>query len=213
MPIRYLAIEGVPGVGKTRLARLLGDRFNARLILEVPEENPFLPLYYEDPARYAFQAQVFYLLSRFRQQQEVHQLDLFQSMAVSNYLFLRDRVYASLTLNDDELALYEHLVDAVSETVPRPDLVIYLQNSAENVMRAIRRRDRGYERVMTEEYLARLIDAYNQFFFHYTQTPLLVVQSANLDFVHRPDDLEALMDQLDSPPAGTRHYSPMQVGL
>ena len=212
MAIRYLSIEGVPGVGKTRLASILGERFNARLLLEVPEENPFLPLYYEDPDRYAFQTQVFYLLSRYRQQQEVHQLDLFQSMAVANYLFHRDRIYASLTLSDDELALYEHLVDAVSENVPRPDLVIYLQNSVENVMRAIRRRDRGYERVMTTEYVSRLIDAYNRFFFHYTQTPLLVVQAANLDFVHRPNDLEALLGQLDSPPAGTRHYSPMSVG-
>ena len=168
MAVRYIAIEGVTGVGKTGLARLLGARLNARLELEDAEENPFLPLFYEDPERYGFQTQVFFLLSRYRQQQAFHQMDLFQSVVVSNLLFARDRIYAHVALNDDELALYERLTETLQEKAPRPDLVIYLQNSAENLMRCIRERGRGYEQVIPEAYLERLVEAYTHFFFHYS---------------------------------------------
>jgi len=209
--VRYIAIEGVTGVGKTRLARLLGSRLNARLALEEPEENPFLPLFYEAPDRYGFQAQVFFMLSRFRQQQDLHQMDLFQETVVSNFIFERDRIYANVALNDAEFALYERLAETLTEKIPRPDLVIYLQNTVDNLMRGIIRRGRGYERVINEDYIARLSEAYNHFFFHYSTTPLLVVNVSEVDFENRPDDLEDLLAQIKSPPAGTRYYRPVHV--
>ena len=212
MAVRYIAIEGVTGAGKTNLARLLGERLNARLSVEDAEENPFLPLFYEDPERYGFQAQVFFMLSRYRQQQELHQMDLFQSMVVTNCLFARDRIYAHVILNDTELSLYERLTEALQEEIPRPDLVIYLQSSVENLMRSIHRRGRGYERVITEEYLTRLSEAYTHYFFHYTESPLLVVNVSQIDFVSRPQDLKGLLQQIASPPAGTRYYRPLHAG-
>ena len=211
MSVRYLAIEGVTGVGKSRFARLLADRLRARLALEDVEENPFLPLFYEDPQRYGFQTQVFFMLSRYRQQQELHQMDLFQSMVVSNFIFERDRIYANVALNDAEFALYERLAETLSERVPKPDLVIYLQNSVDQLMATLRQRDRGYERVITEDYLGRLTEAYNHFFFHYSETPLLVVNVSEIDFSSRPDDLNDLIQQIQSPPAGTRYYKPVHV--
>ena len=207
--VRYIAIEGVTSVGKTALARLLAGRLNARLALEDPEENPFLPLFYEDPERYGFQTQVFFMLSRYRMQQELHQMDLFHELVIGNFVFQRNRIYANTALNDAEFALYERLTDTLGQNVPKPDLVIYLQNKAENLLRNIKKRDRGYERVISETYLSRLVDAYNHFFFHYVETPLLVINVSDMDFVHHPDDLEDLINQIQAPPAGTRYYRPM----
>ena len=212
MAVRFIAIEGVTGVGKTNLARLLGNRLNARLALEEVEENPFLPLFYEDPERYGFQTQLFFLLQRYRQQQEFHQMDLFQAALISNFLFARDRIYARVALNEAEYTLYERLSETLEEKVPRPDLVIYLQDSVDHLMGRIRKRGRGYERVITEDYLTRLSEAYNQFFFHYSETPLLVVNVSEVDFMHRLDDLDDLMQQIKSPPAGTRYYKPIHAG-
>jgi len=208
--VRYIAIEGVTGVGKTQLAHLLAERLNARMALEDVAENPFLPLFYEDPQRYGFQTQVFFMLSRYRLQQELHQRDLFQTV-VSNYIFERDRIYANISLNDAEFALYERLADTLGDKIPRPDLVVYLQDSVSNLMRRIRSRDRGYERVITEEYVVRLCEAYNHFFFHYSDTPLLVVNVSGIDFANQLDDLDDLVQQILSPPAGTRYYRPVHV--
>lgn len=212
MAVRFIAIEGVTGVGKTDLARLLGSRLNARLALEEVEENPFLPLFYEDPERYGFQTQVFFMLSRYRQQQEFHQMDLFQEMAVSNFLFAKDRIYARVALHEAEYGLYERLSETLEEKVPKPDLVIYLQDSVNHLMPRIHKRGRGYERVITEDYLGRLLESYNHFFFHYSETPLLVVNVSEVDFMNRIDDLNDLLQQVKSPPAGTRYYKPMHVG-
>ena len=199
-------------MGKTDLARLLGEHLNARLVLEDVGQNPFLPLFYEEPERYGFQAQVFFMLSRYRQQQELHQMDLFQSVVVSNYLFARDRIYAHVTLNDEELALYERLAETLQENVSKPDLVIYLQDSIDNLMQHIRQRGRDYEQIVVRDYLTRLVEAYTHFFFHYTETPLLVINVAQVDFVARPADLKDLLQQVASPPAGTRYYRPIHVG-
>ena len=209
---KYIAIEGVTGVGKTELARLIGEHLDARQVLEEPEENPFLPLFYEEPSHYSFQTQVFFLLSRYRQQQELHQMDLFHSVVVSNYLFARDRIYAHAVLNDDELALYEHLADTLQEQIPRPDLVILLQNSVNHLMQRIRDRGRGYEQVIDEQYLSRLSEAYTHFFFHYSETPLLIVNVSEVDFEGNSEDLRDLLHQIESPPAGTRYYKPVHVG-
>ena len=180
-------------MGKKRLARLLGRRLNARLLLEEPEENPFLPLFYEAPDQYGFQTQVFFMLSRYRQQQELHQMDLFEEAVVSNFIFEKDRIYANVTLNDTEFALYERLAATLSEKLPRPDLVIYLQTTVNHLMRGIRRHERGYEREITKEYVAQLLEAYNHFFFHYSITPLLAVNVSEVDFENRPEHLEAVL--------------------
>jgi len=209
--VRFIAIEGVTGVGKTRLAHLLAGRLHAHLALEDVTEDPFLPLFYEDPQHYGFQTQVFFMLSRYRQQQDLHQMDLFQTVVISNFTFERDRIYANVGLNDAEFALYSRLADTLSEKVPRPDLVVYLQDSVPRLMQRIRSRDRGYERLISEPYLSRLSEAYNQFFFHYTDSPLLVVNVSEIDFENRSDDLDDLVQKILSPLAGTRYYRPVHV--
>jgi deoxyguanosine kinase len=211
--VKYIAIEGVPFVGKTELAKLLGERLAARLILEDAEENPFLPLFYEEPAHYAFQTQAFFMLNRYRQQQNLHQRDLFESTIVTNYLFARSAIYAHTILGDDELMLYERMAENLQQSVPRPDLVIYLQNSFENIRDRVDRSAAVYERLMTEDYLRRLVDAYTHFFFHYSETPLLMVNVSEVDFVNRAEDLDALLKQVLSPPAGTRYYRPMHLNV
>lgn len=205
MAVRYIAIEGIPGVGKTHLARILADRMNARLVLEEAVENPFLPLFYEDPDHYRFQTQVFFLLRRYRQQQDLHQIDLFQSVVVSNYLFDRDGIYAHVALDDAELSLYDRLAKTLGEEIPKPDLVIYLQDAIDRVMGNIQRSGAEYERLITEDYFARLSEAYTHYFFHYSTTPLLVVNVSQVDF-DRPEDLQDLLRQISSPPVGTRYY-------
>ncbi len=211
MPARYITVEGVTGVGKTHLARLLAARLGARLELEEPDDNPFLPLFYEDPGRYGFQAQVFYLLERYRKLQAFHQMDLFRAQVVSNYMYERDAIYAHTTLSDTELGLYDRIAESLDDRVPRPDLVVLLQDSVENTIRRIRTRGRGYERGISETFITRLHEAYTHFFFHYKSSPLLVVNVSQVDFVNRPEDLEQLLQQIESPPAGTRYYRPVHV--
>tara|TARA_B100001123_G_C15315362_1_gene1025934 strand:- start:1787 stop:2431 length:645 start_codon:yes stop_codon:yes gene_type:complete len=211
--VKYIAIEGVPFVGKSDLARLLGERLGARLVLEDAEENPFLPLFYEDPAHYGFQTQAFFMLNRYRQQQNLHQRDLFESSIVTNYLFARSAIYANTILGDDELMLYERMAENLHQGIPRPDLVIYLQNSFQNLANRIGQSASAYERLMTEDYLQKLVEAYTHFFFHYSETPLLMVNVSEIDFVNRPDDLDSLLQQVLSPPAGTRYYRPVHLNV
>lgn len=211
MAARHIVVEGVTGVGKTHLATLLATRLGARLEIEEPDDNPFLPLFYEDPGRYGFQAQVFYLLERYRKMQAFHQMDLFRSQVVANYMYERDAIYAHTTLSDTELGLYGRIAESLDDRVPRPDLVILLQDSVESTLRRIRARGRGYERGITEAFIERLNEAYTHFFFHYRSSPLLVVNVSQVDFVNRPDDLDHLLQQVASPPAGTRYYRPAHV--
>ena len=211
MAARYIAVEGPPCVGKTDLAQALGDRLDARHVMEDAEENPFLPLFYEEPDRYGFQTQAFFLLNRYRRQQELHQIDLFQSLVVSNYIYARDAVYAHVVLNDDELLLYDRLAESLQERGPRPDLVIYLQSSVDHLLRRVRARAPEYERLMTESYLAQVIEAYTHFFFHYAETPLLVVNVEQADVVGDPALFDNLLKEIASPPAGTRYYRPLAV--
>lgn len=208
MRVQYLAIEGVIGAGKSSLAMRMAERYRARLLLEQHEENPFLPDFYRDPARFAFSTQMFFLLSRYRQQQELPQKDLFHDLLVADYLFAKDRIFATLTLEERELALYDKVARLLERDILKPDLVVYLQMSTERLMKNIRLRDRSYERSMNEDYIRSLNEAYNRFFFNYTDSPLLVINATAIDFVHKESDFEDLMAQLNRPISGVQYYSP-----
>ena len=207
--IRYIAIEGVIGVGKTTLARLLSERLGAELVLEEVEENPFLHEFYHDRARWAFQTQMHFLFSRYQQQRGLHQLDLFVQRLVSDYLFQKDRIFAGLNLTDSELALYEKIVTQIEVAIPKPDVVVYLQANTETLLSRIQSRGRPFEKDMEREYLKALNEAYNYFFFHYTDAPLLVVQTDAIDFVRRPGDLDDLSRRILSHHEGTIYYAPL----
>ncbi|TKJ41304.1 deoxynucleoside kinase [candidate division LCP-89 bacterium B3_LCP] len=209
--IGYLAIEGVIGVGKTSLARRLARDIDARLVLETHDANPFIEDFYRDPAHYAFQTQMFFLLSRFQQQQELLQQDVFHPHTISDYIFAKDKIFAYLNLEDRELKLYEQVSSTLEKNITKPDLIIYLQSTLDRLMKNIRRRGRSYEKYITEEYLEALMEAYNHFFFHYYESPLLVVNATNLDFVKREEDLNTLKEQIDNHPGGVVFFNPMIV--
>ncbi|NOY76756.1 MAG: deoxynucleoside kinase [Calditrichaeota bacterium] len=208
--LSYIAIEGVIGAGKTSLAHLLARRLNGRLVLEKHDENPFLVDFYKDPARFAFQTQMFFLLSRYRQQLDLQQQDLFQRVIISDYIFQKDRIFASLTLEDREFVLYEKVATLLEREIVAPDLVIYLQANTKRLMMNIKRRGRSYEKNISEDYIRALVEAYNRFFFHYTDTPLLVVNMDGIDFVHDEGQLENLIQQILLPLGGTKYYNPMK---
>ncbi len=209
---RYLVIEGVIGAGKTSLSRMLQDRLSAQLVLEEVEENPFLKDFYRDRARYAFQTQMHFLFSRYQQQRNLKQTDLFSDKLVADYLFQKDRIFASLNLVDKELALYERLVGWLELDVVKPDVVVYLQASTETLMERIMKRNRSFEKDMDRSYIEKLNEAYNHYFFHYADTPLLVVNTNRIDFVNQPDDFEDLLKRILSHRQGTMYYSPLEKG-
>ncbi len=193
---RYIAIEGPIGVGKTSLCHLLAEEFNLQLNLEQVEENPFLPDFYKDRTKFAFQTQIFFLLSRYRQQKEMTQQDLFHQGYVSDYIFAKDRIFAQLNLSEDELSLYESIYNLLDARIPKPDLVIFLQASTEVLKERIKKRKISYEKNINFDYLAELGQAYSRFFFTYTQTPLLVVNCSELDYVGKPEDYKNLLHEI-----------------
>jgi deoxyadenosine/deoxycytidine kinase len=202
-------VEGVIGAGKTSLSRMVSERLNARLVLEQFEENPFLERFYEDPEHYSFQTQIFFLLSRYRQQQDLFQADLFHNTLVTDYIFDKDKIFAYLNLQDDELRLYETLVSSIEKNIPTPDLVVYLQSSVERLISNIRARGRKYEENMSEEYIKDLNEAYNYFFFRYKNAPLLIVNSTEIDFVNNKEDFEELYKEILRPNrAPVEYYNP-----
>lgn len=205
---RYIVIDGPIGVGKTSLATLLAPELNARLIFERAEENPFLSDFYHDPARFRFQTQIFFLMSRFAQQEEFSQHDLFNQVTISDYLFAKDRIFAYLNLNDHELALYEQIYRMIEPRIVRPDLVIFLQADTETILRRIKQRARSFEKNAGRDYIDAMNEAYNHFFFRYTETPLLVINTSDIDFVHSPQDLDDLIRQVMSMREGTLYYVP-----
>lgn len=208
LPWRYIVVEGVIGVGKTSLTKLLATRTAGRLNLEVVEENPFLAEFYENRAAYAFQTQIFFLLSRFRQQQNLFQHDLFSSTLISDYLFAKDKIFANLNLEDEELVLYNQLAVILEQRVLKPDLVIYLQARTEVLLQRIQWRGRTFEQDMDPTYLDALNGAYSYYFHHYKDSPLLVVNTDHLDFVNVPQDFELLFGQLTEEFSGTRYFAP-----
>ena len=207
---QYIVIEGPVGVGKTSLAKLLAKEFDARLVLEKAEENPFLPHFYQDRKKYAFQTQVFFLLNRFQQQKEIAQLDLFNQITLSDYLFAKDRIFASLNLDDHELALYEQVYHLLNGQIPIPDLVILLQAKPEILFHRVKSRNILYEKEIDIEYLKTLVEAYHYFFFHYDQSPLLVIDTSEIDFVNRKEDFAQLVREIEQMKKGTWYFIPMK---
>lgn len=210
--VRYIAVEGPIGVGKSSLAEILAKELNGRALLEEIDTNPFLPRFYEDIKKYSFQTQLFFLLSRYQQQKELGQCDLFKTNIVSDYLFAKDRIFAYLNLDENELSLYEQVFRLLDARIPKPDLVVYLRASSEVLLERIGKRNKDYEKGISHEYLEALVEAYNRYFFYYTDTALLVVNTTDIDFVNNPADLSNLVKEIKSIKGGTQHYIPLGSG-
>jgi len=193
---RYVVVEGPIGVGKSSLARLLAEHIGADTLLEQPADNPFLASFYQDPRRWALATQLFFLFQRVNQLAGLKQLDLFERPTVADFLFEKDPLFAALNLADEELSLYQRIYTHLAPQVPVPDLVIYLQAPVDTLASRVRRRGTAFERGITDEYLARLSQAYARFFHEYTAAPLLIVNSANLNFVDRPADFALLLRRI-----------------
>ncbi len=207
LPFHYLAVDGPIGVGKTTLVEILAARFEGVKILE-DAENPFLGDFYKDRPGAAFQTQLYFLLSRYKQQKDIFQRDLFDRLLVADYAFPKDRIFAYLTLTDDELMLYDKLYTLLEPQVPVPDLVLHLVADVDTCMERIKKRQRSYEKPLSREYLAELIDAYNHYYHYYSRSPLLVVDTRHLNFPARPDDIEELINRLRKPVKGTEYFVP-----
>jgi deoxyguanosine kinase len=204
----FIAVEGVIGVGKTTLAGALADELGARELLEQVEENPFLPFFYKDRERFAFQTQLFFLLSRYRQMVVLRQRELFQSSVVSDYFFQKDRIFASINLSEQEMVLYDQILPLLERDLPRPDRVVYLRADLPVLLRRIEKRGRVFEKGIDPEYLQALDEAYNTFFFHYRATPLLVVNTNFLDVVENEADRAELIRRVLAHEKGTAYYNP-----
>lgn len=206
---RNIAVDGPIGVGKTTLARILAREFSSRLVLEPAEENPFLGRFYKDRRKYAFQTQLFFLLSRFKQQEELAQPDLFKQGTVSDYVFAKDRIFAALNLGEAEFALYERIYTLLGARVRPPDLVIYLQATPDVLMERVRKRAGDSDPELTYTYLEEVSQAYNQFYFRYAESPLLVVNTSSIDFSDEGEDRTALIREIRNARRGVQHYIPL----
>ena len=204
---RYIAVEGPIGVGKTSFVVALARRLGAQSVLE-DTDNPFLMDFYGDKTGAAFQAQLFFLLTRYRQLLELRQRSLFQPITIADYLFAKDRMFAHLNLDDGELLIYERLYEILEPQIPRPELVIYLQASTDVLMKRIRRRRREVEVDISPEYVEGVNEAYRYYFHHYRSSPLLVLKTSRIDFVKNPKDLDELVRQIEKMEGGTRYFVP-----
>ena len=205
----YIAIEGPIGVGKTSLAQLLSKELGARLVLEDFEDNPFLPDFYNDPERFGFQTQLFFLLQRYRQQQDLRQVDMFQKLLITDYMFVKDRLFSSLNLDDKEMHLYDTVASLLERNIIRPDLVIYLQADTDVLMKNIAKRGRNMESNVTWEYIDALNQVYTEYFFRYQDTPLVIINTDNIDFVENEKDLKEVIDYIRQPVSGTKFFNPV----
>jgi deoxyguanosine kinase len=207
--LKYISIEGVIGAGKTSLAKRISESLNAKLILEQFDNNPFLEKFYIDRKRFAFQTQMFFLINRFKQQQELHQEDLFSEHIICDYVFEKDRIFAYMNLSKDELNLYESIYPLLARALRKPDLVIFLQSSTDRLMYNIKSRNRKVERAITRNYIEELSESYNNYFFKYNTTPLLIVNSSEIDFVSNDKDFDELFKQIFREDRGfTEYFNP-----
>jgi len=204
----YIAVEGVIGVGKTTFAQMLAQRIDADLLNEEVFENPFLVDYYKNRARYALSCQLYFLISRFQQQQQLMVRDLFAQRIVADYLYAKDAIFASVALSERELTLYNKIAPALSRDIPKPDLVIYLQAGTHVLLSRIRKRSFSFEKPIDFDYIEMLNKAYDYFFFHYSDTPLLVVKTDEIDFVNTPEHFDDLIEQIYKPISGKKYYVP-----
>jgi deoxyguanosine kinase len=206
---RYIAVEGPIGVGKTTLARMLATALDGDLLLERTEDNPFLEKFYQDRKRYALQTQLFFLITRYQQQKDLNQLDLFQRVIVSDHLFDRDRIFAHINLDKDELRLYDEIYALLEARITRPDLVILLQARPEVLKERIKARGKRRERDISMEYLEEVAEAYKDYFFYYSDSPLLAVDATDIDFVRNKKDFEDLLREINETKKGTTYYMPL----
>lgn len=204
--IKYIAIEGVIGAGKTTLAKMLAKKMNANLVLESYEDNPFLEKFYKNPRRYALHTQMYFLMSRYKQLLELRQDDLFHEYMVADYIFEKDKIFAYLNLADDELELYERMVSFIERNLKKPDLVIYLQSTVERLMANINKRGRAAEKNMSETYISDLNEAYNYFFFRFKASRVMIVNATEMDFVNNENDFNDLIAEILKPEHGNLEY-------
>jgi len=203
----YIAIEGPIGVGKTELAELIAERLKGEMVYELAEDNPFLPEFYRHPDRSAFQTQIFFLMSRFNQLRRLNNRDLFSGSVISDYLFAKDRIFAGINLSEQEYSLYDRVASALESEIARPDLVIYLTAAIDTLTARIKKRGREFEKGMDRGYLKTISESYSEFFFHYTDTPLLVVKTDDVDFSKEQGNFEYLLEKIISPPRGTEYIA------
>ena len=206
--LNYIAIEGPIGVGKTSLAKLLSKRLSAKLILEKFEDNPFLSEFYDDPARFAFQTQLFFLLQRYQQQHDIRQVDMFHNLLISDYMFIKDRLFASLNLDDKEMNLYDSIANIMERNIINPDLIIYLQADTSTLMKNIDKRGRDFENNISYDYINALNEIYTEYFFRYNDTPLVIINTNNIDFVNNDEDLDQVIEYIRQPVSGTKFFNP-----
>ena len=206
---RFIAIEGSIGAGKTSLAKLLGKQFDAKVFLEKDEENPFIEKFYQDQESHAFHTQIFFLLSRYNQYLDLAQRDLFNSVFIIDYLFQRNRIFSNLTLKGHEIQLYDQIYNLLTQKIPKPDLVIFLQANTSVLLDRVEKRDRDYESFIDPEYLDEVNKAFNNFFFYYSETPLLVINTNEIDFVEKKYDLEELIKKINTHKIGREYYNPL----
>jgi len=209
----FIVVEGPIGVGKTTLAKRLAESFGSDLLLEGADENPFIERFYQDPKSAALQTQLFFLFQRARQLQELRQADLFRPVHVADFIMEKDRLFAQMTLDDEEFKLYEQVYSHVTVDAPTPDLVIYLQAPVNVLVKRVSKRGRDYERHMDADYLDRINESYTRFFYDYNAAPLLIVNAAELDLVNNESDYQLLLEQINKTQSGRRYFNPASLGI
>ena len=207
----HICIEGTIGVGKTSLAKLIAEEMKGKNVFEKFEENPFLGDFYSDKSRFAMQTQLFFLLSRYKQQQELQQMDMFTNAIISDYMFDKDRLFATLNLSDMELDLYNRIANELQKNIVYPDLIIFLQSETDRLMYNIKIRGREFEKNMDWKYIDDLNQIYNEYFFRYNKGPLVIINTNDIDFVNNKDDLNEIIDFIKQPSEGTRYFNPIKT--
>lgn len=209
----FIVVEGPIGVGKTTLAKRLAESFGSDLLLEDADENPFLERFYQDPRSAALQTQLFFLFQRARQLQELRQTDMFRPVRIADFIMEKDKLFAQMTLDEEEYKLYEQVYAHVTLDAPTPDLVIYLQAPVEVLKKRVNKRGRAYEKRMDEEYLERIVESYTRFFYDYSQSPLLIVNAADIDLVSNDADYALLLEQIKRARSGRHYFNPAPLGI